>query len=178
MGFFVTPIYIRISLMTLEKSDRKEKELSPAERISQADTWEELENALRSAGSITGSKEQEILIEGKRIRAKRAYSSGELIEKIKKVRNQELFLSGITKQHGLREKVSRLLIRDADSLEELKQRLIQMGKDVDFGSTEKTIKNGVYWVEMVGKVEKGSLELDNITRQFGLRQKVIELMGK
>ena len=164
--------------MAVETLERKEKELSPAEKISQADNWEELEDALRSAGSITGSEEEEMLIEGKRIRAKRAYSPGELIEKIKKVKNKELFLKPITQGHGLREKVSRLLIKEADSIEDLKQKLMQIGKYVDFGSTKSSTRDGIYWMERVQDVEKGSLELDKVTRQFGLRQKVIELMGK
>ena len=108
--------------MAVETLEKTEKELSPAEKISHANNLEELENALRSAGSITGSEEKEMLIEGKRIRAKRAYSSGELIEKIKKVKNKELFLNGITREHGLREKVARLLIDDADSIEDLQER--------------------------------------------------------
>lgn len=107
---------------SLEKSlERKE---SISEKIAGAKSWAELESILDNVGRIAGSERKKLI--GDEIRpTRKEYSAEDLKRRIEEIRDGG-FVDSITRTEGLRDKVSELLVHDAEDFTDLKNKLMQV----------------------------------------------------
>jgi len=147
------------------KKNTIETEEDRKAKISNAKNFEELFSAIEEIGTIDGTKEK--------------YSPEELKQIINQVRNGDIRNTYVTRTYGLRDKVVELLenqkakISNAKNFEELFSAIEEIGT-ID-GTKEKYSPEELK--QIIDQVRHESYHINFVTRAYGLRDKVKELLG-
>lgn len=172
-------------MFSVFKPKVEEIESTPAELITAAGSWEELDAVLRSLGRVKGSAEDDP-----------EYASEELVEAIQAVRNGFAALNSITRNYGLRAKVEELLATEKIPEETPSNMItaVQSWEELDdvlntLGSIQMSDDSGLVYIapklirtikelrETPYAVREKRALVNTITKDEGLQAKVIELLG-
>jgi len=147
-------------------SKKEGSDKNPEAQISAAKTFEELGEVLDAVGRIKGSSE--------------VYSADELVSLIQSVRERGALLTTITRAEGLRDKVAELyIVEQVAKANNIDDMVGAIGIMAHAGFELKDSSGQPYkmqeLVEYLNKVYSGELPENYVTRNYGLRQKVVEL---
>jgi len=151
---------------------RSKTESQKQEKILESTTWESLFESIRFAETLSGSNED--------------FSAQELIDRIIGVRDGSQRIDRITRTYGLRDKVQELSKEDFYTTEAGKRQLIDSSTSIESlftnlqrlgsipGSNEDFSAQEL--IDRIIGVRDGSQRIDRITRTYGLRDKVLDIL--